>query len=71
MKKFSRLGPRIRAAEQKAVNNKLEIWPQRPRYFSAAITALRGGGGISLWRIDFGPYLVDGRGCGIHGGGGG
>ena len=49
---------------------KLEIWPQRPIYFAAAIAIHRGeqGGGMSVrgWRImgggvfDFGSYLVDG-----------
>ncbi len=60
---------------------KLEIWPQRSRYFAADIVALRGGwrimgvahfmGVAYPWGIDFGPFLVDGQlGCGIHGGGG-
>ena len=46
-------------------SEKLEIWPQRPRYFAAAIAMQYRG---CQWSgVDFGPFLVDGQqGGGIH-----
>ena len=50
---------------------KLEIWPQRPRYFTATIAMHHAGGGGTFHGRVHGPNLLDGSGGGVASIGGG